>query len=405
MLPGASLLRLYFTVADPVRPDRLRSATLVDTPPSAITDHPDSPWPRVAFNVQCLDFAILAAATISVLTNQSWRWIDLRFVGFYAQIWLPAAWVVSLLILRLVRQVPAPAARTFTAGDLKRRGTLATLALLPSWLIAAVLVVNTIYFYHLRTLPDFDPSDPLPCCLYVLLVLLRWLAARPDRYLLMPQKADAPPIAPPRHWQIAADSLASTVFALGWTGLMLYLFLFAFHADPPPPGVTADVGVVFGNNTLPGDVCGRALRYRTLEAIHLYQHGVIRHLILSGAAPNGPAASSKNEPLAMLKLCLAHHLPPRAIILDFHGNNTRYSCYNARRIMLAHHWKTVVGISSDYHLPRIRLAFAQNHIDAWTMAGHPVRWRQASLFALVRELVGYPVYWLDPHYHQPEPAP
>ncbi len=377
---------------------------MIDTGPSATSCHPDSPWRRVALNMQCVDFAILAAATISVLTNQSWRWIDLRFIGFYAQIWLPAAWVISLLILRLVRQVPGNAAVTLTATDLSRRGRWATLALLPSWLIAAVLVVNTIYFYHLRTLPDFDPSDPIPCCLYVLLVLLPWLAARPDRYLLVPRKSGMPAITPPRRWRIAVDSPASTIFAVCWTVLMLYVFLFAFHADPPPRGVTADVGVVFGNNTLPGDICGRALRYRTLEAIHLYQSGVIRHLILSGAAPTGPENPSKNEPLAMLKLCLAHHVPRKAILLDFHGNNTRYSCYNARRIMRAHHWKTVIGISSDYHLPRIRLAFAQNHIDAWTMAGHPLRWRQTSLFALLRELVGYPVYWLDPHYHQPEPS-
>ncbi len=377
---------------------------MIDTGPSPTSGQPHLPWPRVALNIQCLDFAILAAATISVLTHQSWRWIDLHFIGCYSQIWLPAVWALSLLILRLVRQVPRNAVATLTTTDLDRRGRLATLALLPSCLIAAILAVNTIYFYHLLTRPDFDPSDPIPLCLYVLLVLLRWLAARPDRYLLIPRKSAALTIAPPRHWRIAADSPAVTLFAAVWTVLMLYVFFFAFHADPPPPGVTADVGVVFGNNTLPGDVCGRALRYRTLEAIHLYQRGMIRHLILSGAAPGGRTNPSQNEPLAMLHLCLAHHLPRSAIILDFHGNNTRFSCHNARQIMLAHHWKTVIGISSDYHLPRIQLAFAQNHIHAWTVAGHPVRWRQTSLFALVRELVGYPVYWLDPHYHQPEPS-
>ncbi len=377
---------------------------MIDTGTSPTSGHPHLPWPRVAFNIQFLDFAIFAAATVSLLTNQTWRWIDLRLVGFYSQIWLPALWVLSLLFLHLVRQVPRNAAVTLTTASLARRGRMATLALLPSCLIAVILLLNTIYFYHLFTLPDFDPSDPIPLCLYVLVVLLRWLAARPDRYLLMPRKSAPLTIAPLRHWRIATNSPLLTIFAACWTVLMLYVFLFAFHADPPPPGVTADVGVVFGNNTLPGDVCGRALRYRTLEAIHLYQRGVIRHIILSGAAPHGQTSPAKNEPLAMLKLCLAHHLPRSAIILDFHGNNTRYSCYNARRIMLAHHWKTVIGISSDYHLPRIELAFAQNHIHAWTIAGHPVRWRQSSLFALVRELAGYPVYWLDPHYHQPEPT-
>lgn len=389
-------------------PDMIRKTTLTDTSPPTTphhANHAHQSWRRMPLNLQCLDFAILAAATVSVLTNQTWRWIDLRFIGFYSQIWLPAAWLISLLLLRWARQIPRGALPALTPADLDRRGRLATLALLPSILIAAILAANTIYFYHLMTLPNFDPSDPIPLCLYVLIVLLAWILARPDRCLLIARKSAPPTFPPPPSWRIAAPTAIGSAFAACWTLLMLYVFFFAFHADPPPPGVTADVGVVFGNNTLPGDVCGRALRYRTLAAIHLYQHGRIRHLILSGAAPKGPANTSKNEPLAMLKLCLAHHLPRKAILLDFHGNNTRYSCFNARRLMLAHHWKTVIGISSDYHLPRIQLAFAQNHIHAWTIAGHPVRWRQTSLFALLRELVGLPVYWLDPNYHRPEPSP
>ena len=356
-----------------------------------------SAWQKAGFGFRCLDELIFWAAGLSILTGQSWRWIDLRFAGPTMQWFLPGLWLVSLVGLAITRHVDFPGGGPITAQRLQQRLRMNRLLLLPTWLIIVVLCFNTLCYYTIWYERDGNLAFIIPMGLPVLIAVLLWMAGWPGRALAA-NGALPPPLKHCRRWQRSGyDNVATVVILL----FMLWIFEFALRADPPPRNVRVNLAVVFGNKVLPGEVCGQTMWDRTFAAVALYGAGRVGHIMVSGRAPYGAADPRQNETLAMYDLCRNLGVPAAALIKDFHGDNTRYSVYDAVALMKEHHWKTVVGVSSDYHLPRIRLSFAQLGVRAWTLASHGHQWRETNPFALVRELVAYPVYLVDTNYHKP----
>jgi vancomycin permeability regulator SanA len=172
-------------------------------------------------------------------------------------------------------------------------------------------------------------------------------------------------------------------------------------AFPNPPSHRVGLAVVLGNHVLANDTAGCVLRGRLRAAIWLYRHHLVKDIMVSGRAKYGRDNPKKNEPLAMAIYCLEHHIPDRALVVDYYGDNTRYTVYHAVAWMHAHHIRHVVGVSSIYHLPRIYIAFWQLGVAPYTMASIKRRWREINPWGLFRECVAVPVYGLDTHYHQP----
>lgn len=343
-----------------------------------------------------LDSAILLFALVSVVRLQSWRWIDLRFAGAFVEFVLPWLWLASLVLLHLVRHRPPRDMNTESICRLNR------LLLLPSILIALVLLLNSITFYHLKLILQTLVPWYMPMSLPVLAALTLWLIGRPDRMMDYDGTSEKVITAPCR---IVRYRVYDGVFFALLFMVLFWIFHGMFLADPPPAGTDADVAVVFGAGTGPGDSCGYTLRQRVLEGVRLLKQHRAQRLLLTGRAPHGRTHPYENEPVAMLKLALASGIPARDIIIDFHGHNTRYSAYDTAALVRSRHWKSVIAVSSDYHLPRIALAFGQLGIPVWTVAARRGIWRESNPWAVTRELVGYPVYWLDRNYHRPGAVP
>ncbi len=352
--------------------------------------------PAVHAVFRYLDATIFAAALISIVTSQSWRWIDLRFAGNFIAFIFPWLWLMSLVLLQLPRFLPP---RDLPLDSLWR---LNRMLLLPTVLIALVLLLNTITFYHLKAALHGQMPWYMPMSLPVLIILLLWLISRPD-YIIGRQLATTRPVTSP--WRIMRYHGYDLAFMVPLLLILGWVFHGMFLSDPPPPGTDADITVVLGAGTGPGDTCGYTLRQRVLEGVRIFRQHRAYRLLLTGRAPRGKTNPYANEPLAMLKLALASGVPPHDIIVDYHGNNTRYSAYDTAALLHARHWKKVIAVSSDYHLPRTALAFRQLGIHVWTVAAHKGIWPEENPWAVVRELAGYPVYLLDQNYHRPGVTP
>lgn len=343
-----------------------------------------------------LDSGIFIGALVSVVTLQSWRWMDLRFAGDFMAFFLPWLWLASLLLLQILRFRPPTDISVDSAWRLNR------MLLLPSAFIAVVLLLNTLTFYHLKVMLHGRMPWYMPMSLPVFIALIFWLIARPD-YVISARAAKAHPASAP--WRTISYKGYDFVFIVGMSLIVLWIFHGMFLSDPPPVGIESDVAVVLGAGTGPGDTCGYTLRQRVLEGVELFKAHRAKRLLLTGRAPRGRTNPYKNEPLAMLKLALAKGVPGSAIIVDYHGNNTRYSAYDTAALLKVSHWYNVIAVSSDYHLPRVALAFRQLGVHVWTVPARRGIWREANPWAVVRELAGYPVYWLDQNYHRPERVP
>ena len=327
---------------------------------------------------------------------QSWRWMDLRFAGGAIEFLLPWLWLMSLVILQILRFSPPVDISFESAWRLNR------MVLVPTLLIVVVLVLNTISFYHLKILPHDRVPWYMPMSLPVLVALVLWLIGRPDCMIAMAGKKTAQITSP---WRIIRYRAYDVGYMAGLLLLILWIFHGMFLSDPPPRAMDADIAIVFGAGTGPGDTCDYTLRNRVMEGVRLFKAHRTKRLLLTGRAPRGRTNPYRNEPMAMLKLTLACGIPAHAIIVDYHGNNTRYSAYDAVALIKAAHWRKVIAVSSDYHLPRIVLAFRQLGLHVWTVPARAGLWPEANPWAMVREIAGYPVYWLDRNYHRPEATP
>ncbi len=358
-------------------------------------------WPAASLPGGCLESAIYWAGGISILTGQSFRWIDLRFAGPLATPLL-IGWLISLVGLGVSRNLDIPAKRIVTQHIVQRRIWLNRLWLIPSWLVLLTLLANTFWYYHLLHQRHGDLQIGPPMCLLVLLAMAAWLGFDPARMFISPDHLLP---APAKGQRLIRQTGPGRAFGVLFVMLMIWVFGFEFRANPPPAGVKADLGVVLGHAVLPGDICDRSMRNRTLTGVTLFKEHRIGYLMLSGSASDGPKVSRNNQPDAMLKIALAGGVPRDRIILDFHGDNTRFTAFNTKKVMRQRGFTTVVAISSDYHLPRTRLAFAQIGIQAWTVASVNHQWRQTDPFSMLRELIAYPVYYFDQRYHHPEGKP
>lgn len=125
----------------------------------------------------------------------------------------------------------------------------------------------------------------------------------------------------------------------------------------------ADVIVVPGARVYADGRLSDALKDRMGEAVRLYQQGLAPVMIFSG----GPGDGHTSEPAAMRDYAIAQGVPAKAIWLDEKGLNTAATARNVHAMMQEHGLKHALVVSHFFHLPRLKLAFGQEGLDAWTV--------------------------------------
>ncbi|WP_414500055.1 YdcF family protein [Zymobacter sp. IVIA_12111.31 C1] len=151
----------------------------------------------------------------------------------------------------------------------------------------------------------------------------------------------------------------------------------------------SDVAIVLGSKVEDNGTPSVHLRIRLDRTVELYNAGMVPMIIVSG----GPGVPAHPEPIVMRDYLIAHGVPASAIVLDNTGINTAATARNAVPLMAEHGFHSVIVVSEYFHVPRTRLAFAQQgiHDVHYARAGYPL---PRDLLAIARETVGLPLYWL-----------
>jgi vancomycin permeability regulator SanA len=154
----------------------------------------------------------------------------------------------------------------------------------------------------------------------------------------------------------------------------------------------ADAILVLGAKVHPDGRPSGALRDRVATACALWREGRAPYLVLSGG--RGPDAPF-GEPLAMLALALAEGVPSDALLLDEAGQDTESSVNAMAHLASARGWRTVLVVSHDYHLARVRLLAGRAGLSVRTVPAvetQPKSWKPA---AFSREVAAYLAAWLE----------
>ncbi|WAH38557.1 YdcF family protein [Alicyclobacillus dauci] len=184
---------------------------------------------------------------------------------------------------------------------------------------------------------------------------------------------------------IFAVVILTTVF-----GTTVFVEQFAQHlrrAGRRERPAVSDTGIVLGAYT-DGYRPSLPLRSRLHSAIHLYRHGVVRTLIVSGGQGEDEIVT---ESRSMKRFLALNGIPPEVIFEDRTSKDTWENLRNSQRVMNAVGLKTAVIITSDYHLPRALAVARRLDIQATGFAAHSTR---REFHSAMREVFAHIQYTL-----------
>lgn len=259
--------------------------------------------------------------------------------------------------------------------------------------LATVCAINSFTFFRLVDEGRVAPSVPIPLTLLVTaaltLVAVQVVRTRRDcrertRRLLV-------------RCAVAGVAGAATAAAVLPAGQMLFFGTTDYRAAVPPTPATTAV-VVLGAGVHSDGTPSLALHDRVTTACRLYHEGRAATLIFSG----GPGPGTVHETEAMRTIALSAGVPDWAIVLDRHGLSTEATARNAGPLLLERNLTHTIAVSHGYHLPRVKLAFAQQGITAYTTPAVQSRTLAALPYYMLREVPAMWVYWLNGAKKDPE---
>jgi uncharacterized SAM-binding protein YcdF (DUF218 family) len=336
-----------------------------------------------------LHACVCVLAVFSLCTGRFDLWIDLRLLGSGLSTGVEIVWAVAVLLVPICAGPwlsglwrPRWVQRGLSAGA-------ARLLLWPSYLLMACLLANTVYWFVLVARHVYEAHVPIT--LFMALLLAAWALVTRE-WLRLAERM--PRAFPARGWTRSMGALAGGGIV---AAAVIFFGVLTFQHPPQQP---VDLAVVLGGRVLPDGRASVPLEERTVAAIALYEQGLAKHLLLSGAVWDArrPGGHQLNEVAAMRDVCLAHGLPESAFSLDPVGVNTRASADNARAFMNAHGCSSAVVCTSNFHVARTLFAFHQAGIPAFGVAAVETLWTPVDPYELARDLIGIAVYALDPHY-------
>lgn len=190
-----------------------------------------------------------------------------------------------------------------------------------------------------------------------------------------------------RMLRITAASVATLAVILGATTLSaLVLILAGFDGDARFP---VDCGLVFGAAISGRNTAGPAIVRRVDGAAALWKEGQIATLILSGGKGDSWRLS---EAAVMRQQAIRDGVDGRSILTEDSARSTKENLENSR-FLIEKHCQTVVAISDQYHLARIRLLAKRAGWGTLMTYGVPERpEQQGESRSVARELAAYLYY-------------
>jgi uncharacterized SAM-binding protein YcdF (DUF218 family) len=176
--------------------------------------------------------------------------------------------------------------------------------------------------------------------------------------------------------------------AVWWAASPLYL------SAPPRP---VDAIVVFGGGVGESGEAGGGYQERVVAAVDLYRAGYARAIVFSSGF-----RFAMREAEVMRDLAIANGVPAEAITLEDHAANTHENVVFSNAILQKHGWKSLLLVSSPYHMRRAMWAWRAAAPDV-TVVPTPV---QQSLFyshsigaslrqidGIIKEYLAIALYW------------
>lgn len=171
----------------------------------------------------------------------------------------------------------------------------------------------------------------------------------------------------PRVWQERFTGFYRTYRKIRWKVAryamsVLLMYLVVFHtsvmwtiAEPlkiVDVPTRADAIVVFAGGVGESGKAGQGYEERVVYATKLYKSGYASHLIFSSGY-----MYTIQEPLLMRALAISLGVPQEAIVLESKARNTYENVTYVREILDQRGWKTVLVVSSPYHMRRVSMVF------------------------------------------------
>jgi vancomycin permeability regulator SanA len=154
-------------------------------------------------------------------------------------------------------------------------------------------------------------------------------------------------------------------------------------------GSKADCAVVLGAAMLADGQPSPVLQERLDKAIEVYRAGRVPIIIVSGA--DHVEGDGYSEAPGMGRYLMAHGVPGPAILEDRGGINTDATAHDVAAEMRARGYKSVMIVTSYYHITRTKLAFWREGIHD-TAQAHAGVVRKEDAFSIAREVI-------DLYYH------
>ena len=150
-------------------------------------------------------------------------------------------------------------------------------------------------------------------------------------------------------------ALVLAVLVVAWLAACAYLFVWPAAETGPPRHADAIVMLA-----------GQRDRLATAEAVA--RQGIAPLLVLS-------SVSSTRSWRAATRLCDAgRYGRVRVLCFDAHPYSTRGEARTVARLARAHGWRSVVVVSSTYHLTRARILFRRCWSGRLSFVGAPTSW-------------------------------
>ena len=157
----------------------------------------------------------------------------------------------------------------------------------------------------------------------------------------------------------------------------------------------ADAAVVFGCRVYADGRLSAALEDRVRTGVELYRQGLVRFLVMTG----GPGSGDVHETQAMRQYAIDRGVPPECVLVDEDGWDTDRSVENTVPLCESLAFRRVLAVSHDYHLPRIKLAYARAGWNVFTVPARQKYRLAFREFLLAREIVALWAYYLRPLTH------
>jgi uncharacterized SAM-binding protein YcdF (DUF218 family) len=151
-----------------------------------------------------------------------------------------------------------------------------------------------------------------------------------------------------------------------------FFFGIGYYLSPQSPLTKADAIVA---------ISGGETEARTQEAVRLYNEGLAKSLVFSGAAAD---PSSPSNAKAMATAAEKAGVPASAIYLDETSKNTRQNAANVTQIIHQQGYTSIILVTSPYHQRRADISFHRTLGKDYPIINHSSydqNWRRSNWWA------------------------